>query len=103
MATTNVAGVPFEPSVVGALAVVDGSVGGRCPAGSPGAFGGGEVEGPTSGGTEGSSACEACSPVMGGVGTGAPQFAQNFGAPVVMAEPHSVQNMMSPVVRHELL
>jgi len=68
-----------------------------------GAFDGVEGGGPTSGGTDGCTDSGACSPVTGGVGTAAPQFAQNLGAPVVIAEPHSVQNMMLPVVRDELL
>ena len=68
-----------------------------------GAFGRGELEGPATGGTEGCGACGACSPVLGGVGIAAPQFAQNFGAPVVNAEPHSVQNIIIPVVRDELI
>ena len=62
-----------------------------------GAFGGGVEGGPATGGTEGCAACGACSPAMGGVGTGAPQFAQNLCAPAAIAEPHCEQNTMPPL------
>ena len=55
------------------------------------------MEGLTSGATEGCALCGACSPAGGGVGIAAPQFAQNFGAPAVRADPHSIQNTLPPL------